>query len=137
MEDFKFSSIKNLKEISWYLSIPVITIAYIIQSHSPDTSAFIEEIGFNLYWMELVSISFFKVTVALVFVLAGATFLGYLELKINFPILLGLATFLLTISILGIISHSGYINNIKSTYNIFWFIGLGSIAFNMYEIAKK
>ncbi|HED06042.1 MAG TPA: hypothetical protein ENI61_05095 [Ignavibacteria bacterium] len=122
--------LKNLKELSWYTTVPLFVCAWIMQ-----------DIG--IAQVELLSISGFVLTVGQYFVdVVVCLFISYAVLvfavshikKDSFPLILLLATFILTLAGVGLGVFIIKPSQLTLPVNIIWFAALASVAFNLYEI---
>jgi len=122
--------LKNLKELSWYTTVPLFVCAWIMQ-----------DIG--IVQVELLSISGFVLTVGQYFLnVVVCLFISYAVLvfavshteKDSFPLILLLATFILTLAGVGLGVFIIKPSQLTLPVNIIWFAALASVAFNLYEI---
>jgi len=125
--------VKNLKEISWYTTVPLFVCAWIMQD-------------INALQVDLVSPFSFVVTVAGYFSkVVGGLFAAYVVWLFaaihlendSFPFTLLLATFLLTLAGVGFAIHIIKPPQLTLSVNIAWFAALASVAFNLYEIKSN
>ena len=127
--------IKSIKELSWYLTVPLITVAYILQTS--DISSVLGAVDSTTATLQLLSGAFFKVLGGLFFLFVFLLYIGTYEKRAKIPFLLIIATFILTVAIFGLAMYWEDFSSNKMPYNVFWFFGFMALAFNIYQLAEQ
>lgn len=135
MEIIKLDDIKNIKELSWYLTVPLFTSASVLENiqHAPmkgDT-----KFQYLFKWIIFIGEHFFSVSIGLIiFFLLYMLIAGRLEGVHNFPLTLILATVILSFATVGLMLHAFKLNGIDIPVNIVWFISFTALSFNLYQL---
>jgi len=124
------SDLDKLKQLSWYTTVPLLVFAWIVQD-----KAYLEPEFLTLLGGLSTVVKYFTNVLG---VLALAYF-GWLQLisimrdsdKI-FTLLL--ATFILSVAGVGVGISLLKPSDVILPFNIYWFFGMGSVAFNLYEL---
>lgn len=135
MEYLKLSNIKNLKELSWYLTIPILTSAATLQNiiNAPIKNK--SNFFYILDWLSFVGEYFVIISISLLlFFVIYLLVSGWLEILHNFPFTLIIATTILSFATVGLVLHIAKPENVLIPLNIFWFFGFIALSFNLYQL---
>ncbi|MCJ2367863.1 hypothetical protein [Aeromonas dhakensis] len=125
------ADIQIIKQLSWYLTIPFFTCALAAQNSvglAETTGSFLSLIEFVGEYFMWVLGSLFGLFVVWLFIFTR------LEQATDLPLTLVFATFLLSLAMVGFASHQIASNGSNSSMNIYWFLGMASLAFNFYQM---
>ncbi|EIQ1513582.1 hypothetical protein BOO22_21360 [Vibrio cidicii] len=126
------SDLEKLKKLSWYTTVPLLVFAWVIQD-----KAYLDPTFFTFFGgLNVIGTYFTKIVVALF-----VAFVVWIELvsrmgNADKVFTLLFATFILTIAGVGVGLNLLNPTGTQPPFNIYWFIALGSIAFNLYEMLE-
>ena len=124
------ADLNHLKNLSWYTTVPLLVCAWLLHDFSASSVTAIS--FFQL--LETVLLYFGKVIGGLIILYIVWLYASiYIDLT-GFPITLLLATFLLTLSAVGLGIHFFESEEIDLPINVVWFLSFASIAFNLYQL---
>ncbi|OZS42481.1 hypothetical protein [Photobacterium sanguinicancri] len=125
-----FSDLEKLKQLSWYTTVPLLVFAWVLQDKVYLDPEFLTVLG----GVSIVGSYFIKVIGIL-----GISYIVWLGLVSRmgdmdnlFTMLL--ATFILSVAGVGFGISLMKPSDITLNFNMFWFLGFGSIAFNLYQM---
>lgn len=135
MEVIKVSSIKNLKELSWYLIIPLLTSASVLQFINDAPSEQSNSFQYLFDWFLFVGLHFITITiVTIIFFFLYKFIAGYLEGILLFPLTIIVATTILSFATVGLMLHTLKPEGVYIPINIIWFLGFITLSFNLYQL---
>ena len=127
------ADLNHLKNLSWYTTVPLLVCAWLLHDFGGEGN---EAISF-LQLLEVVLIYFGKVLVGLMALYVVWIYTSvYVDLT-GFPLTLLLATFLLTLSAVGIGIHFFKAEDVNLPINVVWFLSFASVAFNLYQLNQS
>lgn len=135
MEAIKLGAIKNLKELSWYLTLPLLTSAMVLQNISDAPSNSHDKFQLAFDWFLFVGNNFTIIAIILaIFFIFYFVAGGWLEGIHNIPFTLILSTTILSFSGVGLMLHTVKPEGIEISINIIWFLGFTALSFNLYQL---
>ncbi|MEZ9565324.1 hypothetical protein AB4226_09195 [Vibrio artabrorum] len=126
-----FSDLGKLKQLSWYTTVPLLVFAVFLQDE-----AYLDPDILTIYGGISIVGHYFLPTVGLLFLTywAWLSLISRMDEGTDIFFTLALATFILSLAGVGVGMSLLKPSDIALSYNIFWFLGLGSIAFNLYQM---
>lgn len=128
------SDLEKLKQLSWYTTVPLFVFAWFLHEE-----AYLNPELLTIYGgVSIVASYFIPIVITLFFSFCAWLGLMYkMESGTDIFFTLLLATFILSIAGTGVGISLMKPANISLSYNIFWFLGLGSVAFNLYQLVES
>ncbi len=139
MDGFNLSNIKSLKELSWYLTIPLFTCAAVLQNIKVAPTANSEIYIYMFDWFTFVGEEFVKVLIFCVILFGFCSFVSaWIRVKLDISyFLLVIATMILSFSLVGVMLCVYKPNNIDLPINIVWFLGSTALSFNLFQMDSR